>query len=160
MQVSQVQGQKVHSLIVPLRQQNLILPQAVLAEVISMPELRKLEGTDDWFIGVFDWRGRQVPLISVEQLCNIGNPAHINRSRRIAVLYGIEGIAGVEHYAIEIQAIPHPVLLGEADLLTLDGAVTADGAVLAQHVQAVGIKGFLPDLSALEERLREQMQKL
>ncbi len=158
MPVSRVEDQKVQSLIVPLRHQNLILPQAALAEVITMPELRLIDGAEKWLIGVFDWRNHQVPLVSMEQFCGIGNPEHINRTRRIAVFYGLENIAGIEYYAVEIQAIPHPVLLSQSDVTLLDDGSPCE--IIAQHVQAVGIKGFLPDLSVLEQRLREQLELL
>ena len=158
MSLSQLEQQKVQSLIVPLRHQNLILPQASLAEVISMPELRKIEESEDWLIGVFNWRKQEVPLVSVEQLCGIGNPDHINRSRRIAVFYGLEKIPGIEYYAVEIQAIPHPVLLGSSDVVSIEADSSCE--IIAQHVQAVGIKGFLPDLGVLEQRLREQLELL
>ena len=123
-----------------------------------MPELRRIEGASDWLIGVFNWRQQEVPLLSVEQYCGIGNPEHINRTRRIAVFYGLEKIPGIEYYAVEIQAIPHPVLLGQEDVVALDDEVSCE--IIAQHVQAVGIKGFLPDLSVLEQRLREQLELL
>jgi len=158
MPATQIEEQKVQSLIVPLRHQNLILPQAALAEVITMPELRLIEASKAWFIGVFDWRSQQVPLISMEQFCSIGNPEHINRTRRIAIFYGLENIAGIEYYAVEIQAIPHPVLLGQSDVVRIESGESCE--IIAQHVQAVGIKGFLPDLGVLEQRLREQLELL
>lgn len=158
MSAPQVEEQKVQSLIVPLRHQNLILPQASLAEVITMPELRLIEGSEAWLIGVFQWRSEQVPLISMEQFCGIGNPEHINRARRVAIFYGLENIAGIEYYAVEIQAIPHPVLLGQSDVEPVESEESCE--IIAQHVQAVGIKGFLPDLGVLEERLREQLELL
>lgn len=150
--------QKVQSLIVPLRQQNLILPQASLAEVITMPDLRKIEGTEDWLVGVFYWRKQDIPLISVEQYCSLVDAEEITRTRRVAIFYGVEKIPGIEYYAVEIQGIPHPVSLGVEDVVTLDTDLSCE--IIAQSVEALGVKGFLPDLPLLETRLREQMEML
>ena len=158
MSQTQLDQQKVQSLIVPLRHQNLILPQASLAEVISRPELRKIEGAADWLVGIFYWRKQDIPLLSMEQFCSIGNPEHISRTRRIAIFYGLEKIPGIEYYAVEIQGIPHPVSLGPGDVIELEDEHPCE--IIAQPVQAVGIKGFLPDLRVLEQRLREQLEML
>ena len=65
----------------------------------------------------------------------------------------------MEYYAIEIQAIPHPVLLGNEDLVAID-EVTDDDEVIDAHVQAIGIKSFIPNLTTVETKLRAVLENI
>jgi len=157
--VASLQQEKIQSLIIPLRHNNMVLPQTSIAEVISVPEVKELHGEQPWFTGHFNWRNQQVPLISIERMCGIGNQDPINRARRLAVLYGLEKHPGLEFYAIEIQAIPHPVLLGNEDLVAID-EVTDDSGIIDAHVQAIGIKSFIPNLVTIEDQLKQLLEKI
>ncbi len=157
--MSSLQAEKIQSLIIPLRHNNIVLPQTTIAEVISVPEVDSTGSDAIWYTGNITWRNQQVPLISIERMCGIGNLDPINRARRIAVLYGLEKFAGLEYYAIEIQAIPHPVLLGNEDLVAID-EVTDDDEVIDAHVQAIGIKSFIPNLTTVETKLRAVLENI
>ncbi len=150
--------EKIQSLIIPLRYTNMILPQSSVAEIIPVVSPQEKRGVKPWFTGLFTWRAQQVPLISVETLCDSTKTDQFNKARRIAVLYGLENIPGIEYLAIEIQAIPHPVLLGHDDLISIESSEECE--VIKRHVQAVGIKAFLPDMSFIEHTLKDQLESL
>lgn len=156
--MASLQQEKIQSLIIPLRHNNMVLPQSSIAEVISVPEVKELQGEEIWFTGHFNWRNQQVPLISIERMCGLGNLENINRARRLAVLYGLEQHPGLEFYAVEIQAIPHPVLLGNEDLVSID-EVSDDTGIIDAHVQAIGIKSFIPNLTTVENQLKQLLEK-
>ena len=156
--LSALNQEKIQSLIIPLRHTNMILPQSAVAEIVPVPQVEERTDAAAWFIGLFGWRAQQVPLISVETLCDPDMEASYHQARRIAVLYGLEEFPGIEYFAIEIQAIPHPILLGNEDLVSIDGSSECD--VISSHVQAVGIKAYLPNLSKIEHRLRDQLESL
>ena len=155
--MSSLHTEKIQSLIIPLRHNNMVLPQTTVAEVIAVPEVDSTASDAIWYTGNIIWHNQQVPLISVERMCGIGNLDPINRARRIAVLYGLEKFAGLEYYALEIQAIPHPVLLGNEDLVAVD-EVTDEHEVIDAHVQAIGIKSSIPNLTIVEEKLKEVLE--
>ena len=150
--------EKIQSLIIPLRHTNMILPQSSVAEIIPVVNPDEKRGVEPWFVGLFTWRAQQVPLISVEILCNPKKSDQYNKARRIAVVYGLEEFPGIEYFAIEIQAIPHPVLLGHDDLVSIESAEESE--VVKHYVQAVGIKAFLPDMSFIENSLKKQLESL
>jgi len=156
--MSSLQHEKIQSLIIPLRHNNMVLPQTTIAEVISVPEVNTVDTSEVWYTGNITWRNQQVPLVSVERMCGIGNLDPINRARRIAVLYGLENYPGLEYFAIEIQAIPHPVLLGNEDLVSIDEVID-DDEVIDAHVQAIGIKSFIPNLATIEKKLKALLEK-
>ncbi len=156
--VSGMTQEKIQSLIIPLRHTNMILPQSSVAEIIPVVNPDEKRGVEPWFTGLFTWRAQQIPLISIEVLCNPNKSDQFNKARRIAIIYGLEEFPGIEYFAIEIQAIPHPVLLGHDDLVSIDS--TDDCDVVKRSVQAVGIKAFLPDMSFIENSLKVQLEKL
>lgn len=157
--MNSLQQEKIQSLIIPLRHYNMVLPQSSVAEVISVPDVKEVTGAANWFSGHFNWREQQVPLISVEHLCGLADSDRTSRARRIAVLYGLEQYPGLEYYAVEIQAIPHPVLLGNEDLVAVDEVIDDDN-IIDMHVQAIGIKSFIPNLATIENKLKDYLSNL
>lgn len=155
---SSMNHEKIQSLIIPLRHTNMILPQSAIAEIIPVPQVEERNEAETWFIGLFSWRAQQVPLLSVETLCNSEMASGNNKARRIAVLYGLEAFPGIDYFAIEIQAIPHPIMLGNEDLVSIEDALECD--IINSHIQAVGIKAFLPNLHQIEIHLRDQLESL
>lgn len=147
---------KLQALILPLRQQNLILPQNALVEVLPTPDVRQISVTAPWVLGSIDWRHHDIPLISLERYC--GWPlVDSAATRRVAVLQGISGYQGLEHYAIETQGIPHPIRLSKADVVAVEGGVNDSDAV-QMHVQAAGVRGVLLALENLEQQLQTILQ--
>lgn len=144
--------EKVQALIMPLRQQNLILPQIALVEVLPTPDVRPMNVAAPWVLGSIDWHHHDIPLISLERYC--GWPlVDSAATRRVAVLQAMSGYQGLEHYAIETQGIPHPIRLGKADIIAIDRELTDSDAV-QMHVQAAGVKGVMLSIEQLEQRLK------
>lgn len=144
--------ERVQALIMPLRQQNLILPQVALVEVLPTPDVRPMSVAAPWVLGSIDWRHHDIPLVSLERYC--GWPlVDSAATRRVAVLQGISGYQGLEHFAIETQGIPHPIRLGKADIIAIDGELSDSDAV-QMHVQAAGVKGVMLSMEQLEQRLK------
>ncbi len=147
--------QKLQALIVPMRQQNLVLPQSALVEVLPMPELKPLPVRESWIAGLLEWRGKEIPLVSIERYCGWSGMDQI-KARRVAVLHGVAGIEGLEYFAIEVQGIPHPIRLGESDIVAVEGERRCD--LIASHVQASGIWAVLMKMDVLEKNLRSAIE--
>ncbi|MGF1546899.1 MAG: chemotaxis protein CheW [Thiotrichales bacterium] len=149
---------KIQSLIVPLRQFNLLLPQSALVEVLSMPDVKSLPGAEPWIKGLLGWRERDLPLVSFERYCDLLPGESQSRSRRVAILQGVSGLNGLESYGIEIQGIPHPVRLGLTDVRPIPTGVTCD--LVEQFVQAAGVKCYLLNHDRLERRIEAALAAL
>ncbi len=148
---------KIQALIIPLRSMNLIVPQVLVVEIIPVPHIVEV-GDLPWASGIFDWRDQKIPLISIERFCNPEvESLSAHRSRRVAVLNGLGHTSGVTQYGIEISSIPHPVRLGEDDMVVMPTGKPCE--VVAQQVQAVGVKGIVPDFPALEKRVAESLKR-
>ncbi len=144
------------ALIVPLRQMNLVIPQSLLAEVVMVPEVEEVVTTEPWLRGLVEWRGGMLPLISLEGFCLPLAEDRPGRARRVAVLHALSGLQGLSQYALDIQAIPHPLQLRPVDIQALGSERRCP--VVAQEVQAAGVKAVIPDVDALEQRIAQVMR--
>ncbi len=133
---------------------NLLLPDNLIGDVISAIGITALENHDPWFIGETEWRGLQLPVISIEQLIRNG-PARIHGSH-IAVFRGTHDPARLPFYGVPLQAAPHSYPISHGGELTLlEDAKSFDFCL--QKVRVRGVSTLIPDLEGIEERLLETL---
>ena len=77
--------EQVRSLWIPLRQVNMLLPHAVVAEIgnYRVPDSR--DDTPEWLLGDINWRGTTIPVVSLESLCGESAPANLVYSRLLII---------------------------------------------------------------------------
>jgi chemosensory pili system protein ChpC len=151
-------SQTLHCLLLPLNGFHLVLPQPAIAEIAPRPEVVAATESADWLIGVFNWRAEQVPLISYEKLCGEASGA-AKRNRHVAILHALGGDADLVYYAIELKAIPHPVLLTPANLSAASGQAGRNDAIAAD-VMIGGHRAVIPALEGVEELIRSELGPL
>ena len=80
------ESNELKCIILTLKKENVIVPSAAVAEIISIEELDEVSDAPDWILGQFKWRGEEIPLISFEAA---GGEVELtaNRSTQVAVLY-------------------------------------------------------------------------
>jgi chemosensory pili system protein ChpC len=61
---------EVRSVLIPLAENRLLLPNVVVAEVMDYQKPEARDNTPEWFIGDLSWRGTRVPVVSIEALMN------------------------------------------------------------------------------------------
>ncbi|HHC72005.1 MAG TPA: chemotaxis protein CheW [Thiotrichales bacterium] len=144
----------VAALLLPLQGLNLVVAQAAVGEVIAAPEAEPVPGSPDWVTGMFAWRGEQLPLISLERLLG-RKPAKARSRSRAVVLYGLGGFRGVDYYGIEVDGIPHPVLLRREMVEDLGEEIRQAGMSVGRAVVVGGQPGMIPDLVAIEQALSD-----
>ena len=146
---AQPNAAQLQALIIPLKKWNLILPQSLVAEVLPMPEVRLTGASQQWLRGSIEWRGAELPLVSIDAYCAPDEDDDQQRTRRVAVLQGLG--EGIEHYALEIYSIPHPMRLVESDV-HLD-ELESSCELIAAHVSVSGVRGIIPELDVLETEI-------
>ncbi len=147
--------QTINTLLLPMRGFHVVLPQALVAEITQRPQVRAMSGAPQWMLGTFDWRANRVPLLRFESLCGRGR-GEGRPSPRIAILYGLEGMEGLAFYAMELYAIPHPLILRE-DMLSDDAEAGAGDGVVARHIRIGGQPAVIPDAPGIEHRIHGQV---
>ena len=83
---------EIYSLLVPLLDGRLIIPRSCVAEVVGFQTPSEMPGAPPWYLGMFAWGSRQIPLISFEGACGQTIPPLTGRTR-VVVLFAL-GYAG------------------------------------------------------------------
>ena len=99
----------VRCMLLQLTSLNLLIPNSAVAEIIGYSTPRRLPDTSDWFSGVVLWRGVYVPVVVVEQMCNIST-AQVGPRARIAIVYNPEMDPDLPYIGVHMQDIPRAYL--------------------------------------------------
>jgi len=136
----------VRCMLLPLSSLNLLIPNSAVAEIIGYSEPRPLTGSSDWFGGVVLWRGVYVPVVAVEQMCNIDR-AGVGPRARIAIVYNPEKDSDLPYIGIHMQDIPR-AYLAESDS-TESGSSEGLGEYLLTRVDDEELARAIPDLDKI-----------
>lgn len=140
---------KVRSLWVPLRQMNLLLPNVAVAEISSYRVPRHCEGMPEWFLGMVQWRERDIPVISLESVCGMTVPSNPVFSR-LMIVNSVNPGSTLKHFAIVTAGLPGLVQFGSD---TADEAVENSFDGLRCIVRIGSEEAVIPDLHYLQNLL-------
>lgn len=143
---------EIRCVLVPTGDVRMLLPNAIVAEVISQPAHEAVAGAPDWLLGRIAWRGWQVPVVSFPRLAHVGE-GDPELTVRVAVLKALGDDPKLPFIAILTQGLPRLTTLNaELVIPTSDGKPLPPGVkarVLVRDDVAV-----IPDLEAIEADLR------
>ncbi|HEY2622587.1 chemotaxis protein CheW [Dyella sp. Tek66A03] len=142
---------EIRCVLVPVGNLRLLLPNATVAEVITLPASEPVEGAPPWLLGRIAWRGWRVPLLSFTKLAGVSE-GDSEQAVRVAVLKALGGHADLPFVAVITQGFPRLTTLNaELIIPTHDGAPLPPGVraqVLVRDDVAV-----IPDLEGIEAEL-------
>lgn len=144
---------KVASQIIPIGMGQLVLPNTAIAEITNYTDALPVDDGPECLLGILDWRGRSVPLISFEVAA--GDPLpEIVSNQSIAVLNTINGDAKHNFIAIITQGIPHLAQLDKSTVQASDNG-GGDNPVILSRVTIDNESCIIPNLDALEKILAD-----
>ena len=79
--------QLIKCVILTLRKENVIVPDVLVAEIISVKDIEDDVNRPEWYLGDMKWRGHNVPLLSFEAAG--GGDAKVNLNTQAVVLYAV-----------------------------------------------------------------------
>ena len=143
-----VQAQ-VHALLVPLQQIALLVPTALIAEVVNLEDLVPVPRGPNWMLGALNWRARAVPVVSFDAL--LGHvPQPPGRRAKLVVFYPLEGRQSWEYFAVMAASEPQPRAFSDQDATQLKGAVAVNSSpYVAMALNLAGELAMIPDFHAL-----------
>jgi chemosensory pili system protein ChpC len=128
--------------------EQILLPNASLAEIVTYAEPRVLENSPEWLLGMLPWRGLEVPLVSFEVLQG-GHKTETDKGSRIAILNALGGNPDLPFFAVVVQGIPHLVLANQSVVTALAEDKAEQEGVLS-HVLIEAEPAIIPDLDRME----------
>jgi chemosensory pili system protein ChpC len=138
-------------MLLPLTSLNLLVPNSAVAEIISYSAPRPLSECSDWFVGVVLWRGVYIPVVAVEQMCDIAI-AGVGPRARIAVIYNPEKDPELPYVGIHMQDIPR-AYLADPDS-TESGSSDGLGDYLLTRVDDEELARVIPDVDKIIAALK------
>lgn len=149
---------QVRSVLIPLTDETLLLPNAVVAEVMNYTVPTARDDAADWLTGDLPWRGKQIPVISLEGMMGrvIQEPA---RRGRLIILNTLNGESRLPHIGLVAQAIPSLVQVTVESIA--QGEVTDESLhpLIKQIVNINDKQALIPDLDELERRVLDEISK-
>ena len=148
-------GGEIYSLLIPLADARLLVPRACVAEITGYQVPAGMVGAPPWYLGLVQWNGRPVPLISFEGLCRQPTPAVSSRSRMV-VLHALGERIDAGAYALVSQGFPQLVRVS-ADVIRPDLAyVVPENDPVVCRVRMLNETPWIPDLDRLEVLIADE----
>jgi chemosensory pili system protein ChpC len=142
---------EIRCVLIPSGGVRLLLPNAAVAEVITLAGVEAVPDAPEWLAGRIQWRGWQIPLVSFDHVATLPEDAPPQASR-VAVLKTIGNRADMPYIAVLTHGFPRLTTLNAELLLpTHDGHDLPFGVrarVLVRDDTAV-----IPDLEGIEATL-------
>lgn len=149
--------EELYSLLVPLYQARLIVPRSCVAEIVrySLPQDRGA-GTSDWFRGFIGWNNLQVPIISIEELCDIPSTEPGGRTR-IAIFNGLSEVLSGRVFGLLTEGFPQLVRVNREVMEPHEENVWPDDGPIICQIRMINEYPLIPDLETLESLVQEQV---
>lgn len=137
----------------PLTKMQLLVPNSAVAEIIGYDRPQADEDSD-WYEGKIPWRGVDVPVVSVESMCQMESVEPGGRTR-IAVLYNPQGDDALPYIGVILQDIPR-AYLAEAERMTLP-IDSSNCEFLMTRVDEMMDNLVIADIDSIVRALRQQL---
>lgn len=145
---------EIRGLLVPLKVDHLLLPNAMVAEVVNYQAPEPIQGAPAWLKGCVAWRGEIVPLVSVEPLAGLAENALGHRARIVVCTSLGEG-SRLTYFGLMAQAIPRLVRITSTSLEPVDVG-NKDFGILAR-LTVDGEPAMMLDVDSLEMELLKHL---
>lgn len=141
----------VRSLLMPFYGFNVMMPNTAVAEVVVYDAPRGIEQGPVWLKGFITWRGKNVPVVSMENLLGVteGTPAS---QARLIIFNALGDGKAIPFIAMIAQGIPRLLALKDENLHYVPGEHKQETGVLARLL-VDGNPVVIPDLEQLEKML-------
>ena len=148
----------IKCVILTLRKANVIVPNALVAEIISVKDIEKTDTGPAWFLGNMKWRGVDVPLLSFE--ASGGEKiSKVNLNTQAVVLYAVgasDDVSDKPYLGLVMSGVPH-VSHFTRDQIQTDAAELEmeSHPMVAQKVRINGASVSILDVDAMVAMVEE-----
>ena len=144
------EAEELYSLLVPLAEDRLIVPRACVAEVVRYSKPTELPGSGDWMLGMVNWNGRELPVISFEGTIGKEIPALTGRTR-VVVFYSSTGTLKSGFFGVITQGFPQLVRVNREVLRLEAKDGWPEGSPVLCRVKMINEYPLIPYLDKVEE---------
>lgn len=137
---------EIRSVVIPLTGMEILVPNATVAEVVNYAEPEEIPDTPAWMLGMFLWRGWQVPLISFAALIE-SMQEESTKNARICVTKSLINNTRMPYFAVLAQSFPRLTTVTPTDMVEV--ATQTNPIAVAGRVVMAEREIVVPDLERL-----------
>ena len=142
---------EIRGVMIPVTGGRVLLPNASVAEVITLTVPEPVAGAPSWLLGRIPWRGWRLPLVAYAILTGLaGEEGSVHA--RVAVLKALGAHPRMPYQAMLTQGFPRLVTL-TPEVLMPSGSSEAPPLGVRSEVMLRDEPALIPDLAALEAQL-------
>lgn len=141
---------------VPITGGRMLLPNASVAEVITMPTAEAVEGAPAWLLGRIGWRGWRLPMFSFSIMIGLAEE-ELALNSRVAVIKALGGNERMPYLALVTQGFPRLTTLSQDIVVPIDDGTSAPLGVM-QRVMLRDDEAIVPDLDAIEVQVNAALE--
>jgi chemosensory pili system protein ChpC len=149
---------KLKCVILTLRKENVVMPNSLVAEIISVKEVDEKPSAPDWYLGQMNWRGVDVPLLSFEAAGG-EQVTRVNLNTQAVIFYAVGNrneLPESPYLALVMSGVPH-VSEFTRDQIVTDSTANMDNdhPMIAQKVRINGASVSVLDVDAMVDMVSE-----
>ncbi len=141
----------VRCLLMPFYGFSVLMPNTAVAEVIAYEAPRGIEQAPSWLKGFISWRGKSVPVLSMEKILGM-NEGSVSNQARLIIFNALGEGNSIPFMAMVAQGIPRLLALKDENLHHVPGEHKQEPGVYARLL-VDGNQVVVPDLERLEKML-------
>lgn len=146
--------QEVASLLIPLHERLLLVPNVTVAEIVPVTQVTAIQDAPEWYLGNCVWREQTTPLLSLEALNGDARPSFNNRSR--FAVFNTTGLhESLPFIALLTQGIPRLARVNEEEISEREDMDNKPFELM--HVSWAGEEAIIPDVAALERHFLDYL---
>ncbi len=147
--------QLIKSIILTLKNELVVVPNASVAEIISVQGVREVGDSPRWMLGKARWRGVDIPVVSYEAAGGEDAEA-VSLNTQVAVMYSASEEEGTQYpyIGLAMHGVPH-VSTFSREQIRVDEQASNDHPMVAQKVRLNGAAAGILDIDAIENMLQQ-----
>ena len=149
--------QVVKCMILTLRSENVLLPSASMAEILSAQGAVAVNDVPDWYVARMRWHGVDVPLVSFEAAGG-EDAKEVNQNTQIAMIYtASDDDSRYPYIGLVVSGVPHAAEFTRNQIVT-DPESLLEGSnhpMVAQKTRINGAAVNILDIDGIETMIKE-----